>query len=189
MRSWSLKWIDSSYLISALFLIAFAESSFFPIPPDILLIAILAASAKRWWYFALITTVGSILGGIFGYVLGWGFYEIIGVKIVEIYNLQGFMDSISIKYSANAFFVVFLAAFTPIPYKLITISAGLFKISFLSFIAASLLGRGARFFGIGLFFKFFGGHFGHLIEKHFNIIFWIFAALLIAGFAVIKILF
>ena len=189
MRSWSFKWIDSPYLVFALFFIAFAESSFFPIPPDILLIAILAASAVRWWYFALIVTIGSILGGIFGYILGLGFYELIGIKIVEMYNLHRFMDSIAIKYSENAFFTIFLAAFTPIPYKIITISAGLFKISFWQFMFASIFGRGLRFFGIALFFKFFGKHFGHLVEKHFNIIFWIFAALLIGGFVVVKFLF
>ncbi|OHA14089.1 MAG: hypothetical protein A2909_02725 [Candidatus Tagabacteria bacterium RIFCSPLOWO2_01_FULL_39_11] len=189
MRDWSLRWVDTPYLTLALFLIAFAESSFFPIPPDILLIAILAVSAKKWWYFALITTVGSILGGFFGYMIGWGFFELVGAKIVGIYHLQDVVDSIALKYSDNAFFTVFLAAFTPIPYKLITISAGLFKISLLSFFTASLLGRGLRFFGVALFFRLFGKHFGHSIEKHFNIIFWLFAAVLILGFAMIKFLF
>jgi membrane protein YqaA with SNARE-associated domain len=186
MRNWALQWIDTPYLVVALFFIAFAESSFFPVPPDILLIAILAASARKWWYFALVTTVGSVLGGFFGYVIGWSFFELIGVKIVALYHLEDVVSSIALKYSNNAFFTVFLAAFTPIPYKVITISAGLFKISFLSFFAASLFGRGLRFFGVALFFRLFGKHFGHIIEKYFNTLFWIFALILIVGFAAIK---
>ena len=86
--------------------------------------------SKKWWYYAAVCTAGSVLGGMFGYLIGWGFYEAIGQKIVDIYNLQATVDAIGLKYSANAFLTVFTAAFTPIPYKLITITAGLFQISF-----------------------------------------------------------
>ena len=146
LRLWTLKWADSKHSTLALFALAFAESSFFPIPPDVLLIGILAINPKKWWYYAAVCTAGSVLGGMFGYLIGWGFYEAIGQKIVDIYNLQATVDAIGLKYSANAFLTVFTAAFTPIPYKLITITAGLFQISFLQLIIASVIGRGGQIF-------------------------------------------
>ena len=144
LYDWTLEWSKSRYAPYALFMIAFAESSFFLIPPDVLLIAMLAANPFKWRFYALITLLGSLLGGIFGYFIGFGFYETIGVKIVEFYKIEGLINSIKIKYSENAFLTVFIAAFTPIPYKLITISAGLFKISLWTMIIASIIGRGIR---------------------------------------------
>lgn len=170
LRIWTLKWADSKHSSLALFILAFAESSFFPIPPDVLLIGILAVNSKKWWYYASVCMIGSVLGGMFGYLIGWGFYEAIGQKIVDLYNLQETVDAIGLKYSANAFFTVFTAAFTPIPYKIITITAGLFKISFLQLIIASTIGRGARFFIIAFALKLFGQRFNSLVIKYFNIL-------------------
>ena len=113
LRLWTLKWADSKHSALALFALAFAESSFFPIPPDVLLIGILAINPKKWWYYATVCAIGSVLGGMFGYLIGWGFYEAVGQKIVDIYNLQATVDAIGLKYSANAFLTIFTAAFTP----------------------------------------------------------------------------
>ena len=173
----------------ALFLIAFIESSFFLIPPDLLLIPMLVVAPLKWWRYALTVTVGSVLGGIFGYLIGWGFYEAVGEGIVKFYNLENLMSSIGGRYSNNAFWVVFTAAFTPIPYKLITISAGLFKISIWTLIFASLLGRGARFFIIAGLLRVFGEKISEAIDKYFGILSFVFTTLLIAGFMAIKFLF
>lgn len=186
LRLWTLKWADSKHSALALFALAFAESSFFPIPPDVLLIGILAINPKKWWYYATICTLGSVFGGMFGYLIGWGFYEAIGQKIVDIYNLQATVDAIGLKYSAHAFLTVFTAAFTPIPYKLITITAGLFKISFFQLVIASVIGRGARFFIIAFVLKLFGHKLNSLVIKYFNILSLVAIALVILSFVAIK---
>ncbi len=189
LRLWTLKWADSKHSALALFALAFAESSFFPIPPDVLLIGILAINSKRCWYYAAMCTLGSVLGGMFGYLIGWGFYETVGQKVVDIYNLQATVDAIGLKYSANAFLTVFTAAFTPIPYKLITITAGLFQISFLQLIIASIIGRGARFFIIAAILKIFGQKFNGLVVKYFNILSLVAIVLVVLSFVAIKFLF
>lgn len=189
VRDWTLKWAHTSHMAVALFFIAFIEASFFPIPPDILLVAILLINSKRWWYYAGLTTIGSILGAILGYVIGWSFYEVIGQKIVEIYHLQGQMNLIGIKFSQYSFLTVFTAALTPIPFKLITISAGLFKIPIWSMIFAAIIGRGLRYFIIAFVIRLFGEKINHLIYKYFNILSVIFILLLIGGFLVVQFLF
>lgn len=165
-------------MAAALFVIAFAEASFFPIPPDILMIAILLINAERWIFYAGLTTVGSVLGAFLGYLIGWGFYEAIGQHIVEIYNLQNLVNVIGEKFSGHAFFTVFIAAFTPIPFKIITISAGIFKISLWKMILASIIGRGSRFFAVAFITKIFGKKLNSFIFKYFNI--FSFAVIIIA---------
>lgn len=189
LYNWTLEWSKSKCAPYALFGIAFAESSFFLIPPDVLLIAMLVANPFNWKKYAFITLAGSVLGGIFGYFIGLGFYETIGVKIVDFYNLNDLINSIKIKYETHAFLTVFLAAFTPIPYKLITISAGLFKISIWTMIIASVIGRGLRFFLVARLLRVFGEKISRGIDKYFDVLSLIFGALLIGGFIAIKMLF
>lgn len=189
LRLWTLKWADSKHSALALFVLAFAEASFFPIPPDVLLIGILAINPRKWLRYALICTTGSVLGGLFGYSIGWGFYEAVGQRIVNFYNLQATVDAIGIRYSDNAFLTIFTAAFTPIPFKLITITAGLFKISIVQLLVASLIGRGARFFVVAYALKLFGARFNGLALKYFNILSLIAIMLVIISFAAIKFVF
>lgn len=189
LRLWTLKWAGSKHSAVALFVLAFAEASFFPIPPDVLLIGILAISPKRWLRFAVICSLGSVLGGMFGYLIGWGFYEAVGQRIVDFYNLQATVDAIGLKYSENAFLTIFTAAFTPIPFKLITITAGLFKISIAQLIIASVIGRGARFFMVAFALKLFGTKFNELIIRYFNILSLAAVALVIISFVSIKFVF
>lgn len=151
-----------------LVLVSFTESSFFLLPPDVLLIAILLAGADRWIYYSSITTIASVLGGIFGYLIGFGFFELIGQRIVDLYNLQEQVNIVANLFSENAFWAIFVAAFTPIPYKVFTISAGLFKINFLIFVVSSLLGRGIRFFIEGYLMHRFGEGIAKILYKRFN---------------------
>lgn len=169
LKQWTLKWAHSRHMAAALFVIAFTEASFFPIPPDILMIAILLINAERWIFYAGLTTVGSVLGALLGYLIGWGFYEAIGQHIVAIYNLQNLVNVIGEKFSSHAFFTVFIAAFTPIPFKIITISAGIFKISLWKMILASIIGRGSRFLAVAFITKVFGKKLNSFIFKYFNI--------------------
>lgn len=189
IRLWTLKWANSKHSAVALFFLAFAEASFFPVPPDVLLIGILAISSVKWWRYALICAAGSVMGGMFGYFIGWAFYEAIGQRIVDLYNLQPAVDSIGLKYSQHAFLTVFTAAFTPIPFKLITITAGLFKISFWQVVVASVVGRGARFFMVALFLRIFGKKFNGLVIKYFNALSLAAVIFVIFSFVAIKFIF
>lgn len=191
LRVWTLRWADSKHSAMALFAMSFAEASFFPIPPDVLLIGILAIKSSKWWKYAFVCVVGSVLGGMFGYFIGWGFYEAVGQRIVNLYGLQATMDAIGVKYSENAFLTVFTAAFTPIPFKLITISAGLFKISLITVVAASVIGRGLRFFMIAYAMNIFGAkmNLNGLIIKYFNILSLLAVTVVVLSFVAIKFLF
>src|SRR3989344_2801672 len=150
LYDWTLKWSKTKYANLSLFFLAFAESSFFPIPHDVLLIAMTVANRFKWWIFATITTAGSVLGGIFGYYIGVAFFETVGKTIIEFYHLQEFVGIVGDKYSENSFLAVFTAAFTPIPYKVFTISGGVFRIPLQDLIIASILGRGGRFFMVAI---------------------------------------
>lgn len=188
LYDWTLRWSKSKYASLSLFLLAFSESSFFPVPPDILLIAMTVAHRVKWWIFASITTIGSVLGGVFGYYIGVAFFESIGKAIVNFYHLQEFVEIVGNKYSKNAFLAVFTAAFTPIPYKVFTIAGGVFKIPLEDFIIASILGRGGRFFIVAAAIRIFGKKISNVIEKYFDILSLVFMALIIIGFLLINLL-
>lgn len=189
LYNWTIRWAGSKNAPYALFIIAFAESSFFPIPPDVLLIPMIVAKLKDWLKNALICTIGSLTGALFGYLIGWGLYEVIGQPIVDFYGLQPQMDIIGQRYAGAAFLTIFTAAFTPIPFKLITISAGLFGIPLPTLLIASALGRSARFFLVAGALRIFGKKIADAIEKYFDIFSLIFTALLIGGFLAVKYLF
>ena len=183
---WTINWAKTKYASWALFLIAFAESSFFPVPPDVLLIPMVIAERKKWFQIAIICSVGSVLGALLGYFIGYQFYELIGQTIVDLYNLQSAVDIVSAKYHEHAFIAIFTAAFTPIPFKVFTIVAGLVKISVTTLIVASAIGRSARFFIVAILLRLFGEKIQYFIEKYFNLLTIIFVVLLIGGFVCIK---
>lgn len=186
LYDWTMHWAKTKYAPYALFLVAFIESSFFPIPPDVLLIAMVAANRRRWFIDAFICTIGSVLGALLGYLIGLVFYEVIGKLIVEVYKLQNVMTLVGQKYSQNAFLTVFTAAFTPIPYKVITIAAGLFKISLGVLVIASIIGRAGRFFLVAAALRIFGKKIQNSIEKYFDILSILFIILLVTGFWALK---
>lgn len=175
---WTIHWANTPYGQIALFIIAFAESSFFPIPPDVLLIALSLLNPPLSLWFATITTVGSVLGGMFGYFIGIKGGKPLLEKLVKkekIVQVHNYFE----KYESWA---IFIAGFTPIPYKVFTIAGGVFYINFKKFVIASFLGRGARFFLVGALIMLFGEHIKIFIEKYFNIFSIIFVILLILGF-------
>jgi membrane protein YqaA with SNARE-associated domain len=189
MRSlydWTLHWSKTKKSSYALFGIAFIESSFFPVPPDILLIPLVVADSKNWWKKALICTAGSVCGALLGYAVGKIFYDTIGVAVVNFYNLQHAVAIVGEKYANNAFLSIFIGAFTPIPYKAMTITAGIFDISLPVLVIASIFGRGGRFFIVSAALKFFGAKIQDTIEKYFNILSIIFLVLFVVGFWVLK---
>ena len=186
LYDWVLHWAETPYAVPALFILAFAESSFFPVPPDVLLIALAISISRKSFKFAAICLTGSVLGGMLGYGIGLYGYETIGKPIIEFYRGQEVMNAIKLKYDQWGFWGILFAAVTPIPYKVFTIASGVFKFDFGLFIVASVLGRGLRFFVVaGLIWK-YGEPIREFIDKYFNLLAFIFCVLLILGFILIK---
>ena len=155
-----------------LFILSFSESSFFPIPPDVMLLPMCMANHSRAWYFALITTVGSVLGGIFGYFIGSYSFDM----IEPFLNNRGYIDSylLAVQWFEDwGFWAVFIAGFSPIPYKVFTIAAGATFMPLIPFIIASVIGRGARFYLIACLVKVFGNKADALIKTYMDRIGWI----------------
>lgn len=185
---WVLHWADTPYGPCALFVLAFAESSFFPIPPDVLLIALAISIPLRAFKYAAICSVGSVAGGMFGYFIGAELMEAAGRPILEFYDAVDQYERLQSLYQAHGGWAVGIAGFTPIPYKVFTISAGAFAISLPVFVVASAIGRSARFFLVaGLIYK-FGEPVKEFIERYFDLLALLFAALLVGGFIVVKLL-
>lgn len=186
MYNWTLHWAKTKQAPYALFWLAFCESSFFPIPPDVLLIAMVMAERKKWALYATICTIGSVAGALLGYFIGWGLYETIGKTIINTYHLNAAVELVGRKFSENSFITIFTAAFTPIPYKVITIAAGIFNISLITVVVASIFGRAGRFFLVALGLRVFGKKIADSIEKYFDILSIVFVILLVGGFWIIK---
>ncbi len=178
---WVIGWAAKKQAEKALAGISFVESSVFPIPPDPLLIAMVMSKPERYLRFALICTTASVLGGLFGYFIGFALFETIGRWVVDTYHLQANFDKLGGWYENNALLAVFTAAFTPIPYKLVAISAGVFQVNIAAFIVASILGRGGRFFAVAWLMHHFGRRYKDKIEKYIDVISLAFVALLILG--------
>lgn len=183
---WVLSWADRKDALVGLCLVAFSESSFFPVPPDPLLIVMALGRTSMSLVFAGLTTAFSVLGGIFGYLIGLLFMDAVGVKIIEFYGYTDEYERISSLYNEYDALAVFLAGFTPLPYKVFTIAAGAFKISFLTFVIASLVSRGLRFFLEGFLILKFGENAKSFIERYLNIFALAFGGLLVTGFVLMK---
>jgi membrane protein YqaA with SNARE-associated domain len=186
LYEWVLSWAHSPYATPALFLLAFSESSFFPVPPDILLIALAISIPRKAFYYALICSIGSVLGGMLGYLIGYEFMEAIGNRIVEFYGFTDTWAAVGELYNKYAAWAVGIAGFSPIPYKVFTIAGGAFKIDFPVFVLASFVSRSARFFLVGALIYYFGPPIKAFLEKYFNILAIVFVVLLVGGFVLIK---
>lgn len=188
-NNWVEGFADKKYALWALFIIAFAESSFFPIPPDVLLIAIALLLPRRAFVSAFACTLGSLLGGMFGYLIGYSFMETVGIKIINFYNANEIWQKVVQTYNGEVgFWFLAGAAFTPIPYKVSTIAAGAMQMSFITFVLISGIGRGLRFFLVGGLIYFFGPPVKVFIDKYFDKLAFLFLLLLIGGFFAIKLI-
>ena len=186
LYDWVLHWAETPYGSWALFLLAFAESSFFPVPPDVLLIALAISIPAKAFRYALICSVGSVLGGAAGYVIGYQFMDLVGFRIVDFYGFTEQYQTVGDLYNRYNAWAVGVAGFTPVPYKVFTISAGAFKIHFIIFLLASAVSRFARFFLVGWLIYKFGPSIKEFIDRYFNILAFVFVVLLIGGFVLIK---
>lgn len=185
LYTWVLHWAETPYGTPALFALAFAESSFFPVPPDVLLIALALSIPKKSLRYALVCTAGSVLGGMLGFYIGSTFWGL-GQEILFRYiNPEGF-ETVRDYFLTYEAWAIAVAGFTPIPYKVFTISAGFFRVDFSVFVAASALSRGARFFLVAGLFYFFGPPIKSFIDRYFNVLTVVFMALLLGGFLLLR---
>lgn len=188
LYDWVLHWADTPYAVPALFVLSFAESSFFPIPPDVLLIALCIGDANKSYRFALWCSLASVLGGIAGYGIGMFAWD----QVREFFYAyvpgvdEHSVAKVSALYDEHNFWIVFIAAFTPIPYKVITILAGVCAINFPMFVLASVIGRSARFFLVAWLIRRYGPSIKDFIERRFGMVTIAGTALLIGGFLAIK---
>jgi len=189
LYDWTVRWSERPQALAALFLIAFAESSFFPIPPDVLLIAIVAGSTRQWLKAALACTLGSLLGASLGYAIGYTFMATIGQAIVDFYQAQRYWTDVVAMYNGPwGLWFLAGAAFTPIPYKVATIAAGATHMPYLPFLLISSVGRAGRFFLVATILRIFGPPVRRTLERHFDLAAFIFMVLLVGGFVVIRLL-
>ena len=171
-----------------LIIVSFLESSFFPIPPDVLLIPMVLANRLRAWFYALICTLSSVTGGIVGYLIGFLFYSNVGSLIVDLYGLSNFFDIFENYYNQWGFWIVLGAGFTPFPFKFITIASGVFGLNILLFIIVAIIARGLRFYLISSLLFIFGDKIKNLIDKFFNLLVSLFFILLIGSILFLKFL-
>ncbi len=183
---WVVSWAQTPYGVWALGILAFTESSFFPIPPDPLLIVLALGDPSRALWYALLASIASVLGGMLGYLIGWGFMEAVGNRIMDFYGGRRRFDAIKALYDRYDAWAVGIAGFTPIPYKLFTISAGVFRINFKVFVLVSAVSRSARFFLVAGVIYLFGESIQSFIDQYFNLLSLLFVILLVLGFVVVR---
>jgi membrane protein YqaA with SNARE-associated domain len=186
LYDWVLHWADTPYGAPALAVLAFAESSFFPVPPDVLLIALCLAAPARSLRFAAVCAAASVTGGIGGYLIGWFIWDQVHEFFFSYVFSKTVFDHVAELYNENAFWAVFTAGFTPIPYKVFTVAGGVFQINFGEFMLASALSRSARFFLVAGLIRAFGPPIKTFIDKYFNLLSVVFVILLLGGFLVIR---
>lgn len=173
----------------ALALVSFCESSFFPVPPDVMLVPMMLARPDRAWSYALICTITSVLGGMFGYMIGALTYDTVGLWLIQFYGLAEKAAEFQNWYDAYGALVILIAGVTPIPYKLITITSGFAGYSLLWFTLLSIGARGARFFFLALLMSRFGPFIKSFIDRNFNLVATVGITALVGGFVAFRFLF
>jgi membrane protein YqaA with SNARE-associated domain len=187
LYNWVLSWADSPYGLVALIVLAVAESSFFPIPPDVLLIALALAIPARAYRFALWCTIGSVVGGVIGYYIGYGLWQVVEPLLIpSVFSAEKFAEVTGL-YDEYGVPVVFAAGFTPIPYKVFTVAGGVAQINIVAFTLTSIVGRGARFFLVAAIIRRYGDLARDLIDRYFNLFAIAFTILLVGAFLLLKV--
>jgi membrane protein YqaA with SNARE-associated domain len=187
LYEWVLSWANTPYGLPALFVLAFTESSFFPIPPDVLLIALALALPSKAYRFAMWCTIGSVLGGMFGYLLGFALWSSVEPLLIpHVFSVEKFAEVCGI-YDDWGVVFVFVAGFSPIPYKIFTVAGGVAQINFVAFVLTSIVGRGARFYLVAWVIRRYGDLARDLIDRYFNLVTIAFTLLLVGAFLLLKV--
>ncbi|WP_431470065.1 YqaA family protein [Sphingosinithalassobacter sp. LHW66-3] len=187
LYDWMLRMAHHRHAMRSMAAVSFAESSFFPIPPDVMLIPMVLARREKAYWIATVCTLASVAGGIFGYAIGYFLFDTVGQWLIGLYHLEDKVVALRALYDEWGAAVTLTAGVTPLPFKLITIANGFFSYNFAFFVILALVGRGIRFFLVAALLKRFGAPVQAFIEKRLDLFAWIFLALLAAGFAVVAI--
>jgi membrane protein YqaA with SNARE-associated domain len=188
LYDWTISLARTRYALWALAAVAFIESSFFPIPPDVLMIPMIIARPSRAFVIAGVATIASVLGGLFGYYIGFALYETVGVQILQFYGKEAYFAEFAVTYNSYGAWAVLVAGVTPFPYKVITIASGVTQLSLPVFIAASIAARALRFFLVAALLWKYGAPIRDFIERRLGLMFTLFCILLIGGFAVLGVM-
>ena len=189
LYDWTMGLAARRHALSAMAAVSFVESSFFPIPPDVLLIPMVLAAPRRAWLIATVCTVASVLGGAFGYAIGLFLLEAIGQPILDLYGHGDSFAAFAAAFNEQGWWLVFGAGLTPFPYKVITIASGATGLNFLTFMVASVAARGGRFFIVAGLLYFFGDRIRAFIERWLGPLFVLFVVFLVGGFFAIRYVF
>ncbi|MEL6801078.1 MAG: YqaA family protein [Pseudomonadota bacterium] len=188
LYDWTISLASTRYAMWALAIVAFVESSVFPIPPDVLLIPMIIAQPRKAFQIAALCTVCSVLGGLAGYWIGLGLFDTVGRPVLEFYGKDSYFDEFAVRYNEWGAWAVLIAGVTPFPYKVITIMSGATGLNLTVFIIASIVARGLRFFIVAALLWKFGAPIREFIEKRLGLMFALFCILLLGGFYVIRFL-
>jgi membrane protein YqaA with SNARE-associated domain len=189
LYDWTMSLARTRHAEKALGGVSFIESSFFPIPPDTILIPMVLAERRRWFRYAVICTVASVRGALLGYVIGAWLFEAIGQPILAFYGKEDSFEQVAAWYNEWGGWGVLFAAVTPFPYKVLTIFSGATGLDLVTFIAVSVIGRGLRFFFVAWLLYRIGEPIRLFIEKHLGLLFTAFMVLLIGGFVAVRYMF
>jgi len=189
LYDWVLRLAGSPRAIPAMGVIAFAESSFFPIPPDVMLVPMVLANRRKAFVIAAVCTVCSVVGGLLGYAIGFYFFETIGAWVVKTYGLQSGLDKFRQGFDQYGIWIILIKGLTPIPYKLVTIASGAAHFDLFTFVWASIVTRGVRFFAVAALLWKFGEPIRAFIEKRLTLVMWLFLIALVGGFVAFRYLF
>ncbi|MGB1236138.1 MAG: YqaA family protein [Planktomarina sp.] len=188
LYNWTMSMADHRYALAVLFIVSFAESSVFPIPPDILMIPMIIARPSRAFLIAAVCLVGSVLGGLMGYAIGAFAFDTIGLPVLEALGKADYFDQFAANYNEWGIWVVLTAGITPFPYKVITIMSGATSLPLGIFILTSIIARAIRFFAIAILLYYFGAPIRDFIERRLGLMFTLFLIILFGGFAAVKFL-
>ena len=186
LYNWTMRLGESPYAIYALAVVAFVESSVFPIPPDVLLIPMIIAQPKRAFFIAFVATAASVLGGMFGYYIGAALMDGLGMRILEFYHATAQFDTLKAAYNEQGVWAILIAGVTPFPFKVITILSGATHLNFGLFVASAIVARALRFFIVATLLWKFGTPIRDFIEKRLGLVFTVALALLVGGFVAVK---
>ena len=185
MYEWVMRLAASRHAPRSLAIISFAESSFFPIPPDVMLVPMVLARREQAYLIATVCTVASILGGIFGYAIGYFLWDSVGQWLVGVYHMEAKVEQLRHGYANYGAAIILLKGLTPIPFKLVTLASGFFAFNFPLFVILATITRAARFFIIAALLRRFGEPMQAFIEERLNLFAWGFLILLVGGFAAV----
>jgi membrane protein YqaA with SNARE-associated domain len=186
LYDWTMNLAGRPNALPALGVVSFVESSFFPIPPDVMLLPMVLAKPERAWTIALVCTVTSVAGGIAGYAIGYYLFETLGGWVIDFYGYREGFEAYRHAYAEWGLWIILIKGMTPIPYKLVTIASGAAAFDFPVFIAASILTRGVRFFMVAALLKYFGPPIRDFVERRLTLVTTLFVVGLVGGFVVVK---